>query len=64
MFGESLKNIRLSKGLSQKELANILTVSFQTISHWESNYSEPDLTTLKRLTEVLNCSYEDLMDCV
>lgn len=41
MFSKNLKRIRLSKEMSQQELASLLNVSHKTISHWEAGYSRP-----------------------
>lgn len=62
LFAENLKILRLSQKMSQKQLAEKLKVSFKTISHWESGYSEPSLEILCKLKSVLNCSYDDLLD--
>ncbi|MBO5954636.1 MAG: helix-turn-helix transcriptional regulator [Clostridia bacterium] len=62
MFKDNLKNLRKLKGLSQQQLAEKLNVSFKTISHWELGYSEPSLSMLTRLKEILNASYEELLD--
>ena len=35
-FGENLKNVRKQRGVTQEELAEILGVSRQAISKWES----------------------------
>ena len=58
----NLKTIRISQGLSQKGLADVLCVSFKTISHWESGYSEPSLEMLIKLKEVLKVDFEDLLN--
>lgn len=39
MYGEILKNLRLSYNLSQVQLANELDVSKQTVSNWELNFN-------------------------
>ena len=62
MFKDNLKNLRKLKGLSQQQLSEKLNVSFKTISHWELGYSEPSLLMLSKLKEVLNASYEELLD--
>ena len=62
MFKDNLKNLRKLKALSQQQLAKKLNVSFKTISHWELGYSEPSLLMLSKLKEVLNASYEELLD--
>lgn len=59
-FGEKLKKLRLSKGYTQKDLADKLNVTFQTISKWENNTNEPDFTTLKEISKIFSCSIEYL----
>ena len=61
-FAKNLKQIRVMNGLSQKELAEKLNVSFKTISHWENGDSEPNLFQLIELKKALSVSYEDLLD--
>lgn len=54
-FGEKLKELRIDKGLTQKKVAEALSVTISTLSHWECNYQEPshkDLLTLCRFYEV------------
>ena len=54
-FGEKLKELRIDKGLTQKKVAEALSVTVSTLSHWECTYEEPwfkDLLTLCRLYEV------------
>ena len=36
-FANRLKQLRLSKGLTQKELGNLLNVSQNAIFNWENN---------------------------
>ena len=61
-FSENLKNLRIESNLSQKEIAEKLNVSFKTISHWESGYSEPCIDVLLKLKEILGVTYEDLFE--
>ena len=54
-FGEKLKELRIDKGLTQKKVAEALSVTVSTLSHWECNYQEPSykyLLTLCRFYEV------------
>ena len=62
MFGENLKTLRKILKLSQLELAKMLNVSYKTISHWESGYSDPSLSMLVNIKKRLNVSYEELLD--
>ncbi len=54
-LGEKIRKLRLSKDITQKELADKLNVSFQTVSKWENNINEPDLGSLKKLSNIFNC---------
>ena len=45
-----------------QELAKKLNVSFQTISHWESGYTEPPIIMIKKLKEFFQVSYDELLD--
>lgn len=55
-FGERLKTIRLEKDLTQKQLADLLNVTFQTVSKWENDVNEPSFSTLKDIAKALDCS--------
>ena len=39
MFNDNLKRIRLKSGLSQKQLAEYLSISSQSVSKWETGVS-------------------------
>ena len=54
-LGEKIRKLRLSKDITQKELADQLNVSFQTVSKWENNINEPDLASLKKIANIFNC---------
>ena len=60
-LGQKLKTLRSKKGLTQKELAEQLSVSFQTISKWENDENEPDLSTIKQLAKLFDCSTDYLL---
>lgn len=60
-FGEFLKQKRLEKKLTQKQLANILFISESAISKWEKNVSHPDITLLPKLSEILGVSEHELI---
>lgn len=53
-YGELISKQRKSKGFSQAQLAEMLFVSPQAVSKWENNHSEPDLATLKKISEILD----------
>ena len=55
---KNLKLLRKQNGLSQQKLADILNVSQQSIYKYENNLSEPDIQTLKEMSELFNASID------
>lgn len=60
-LGQKIKKFRNEKHLTQKDLADQLNVSFQTVSKWENDENEPDIYTLKELSKTFNCSLDCLL---
>ena len=48
----SLEAARVNAKLTQKELAEILGVSNATIVNWEKGNSEPNITQLRKISEL------------
>lgn len=61
MFKDNLIYYRKRKGLTQRELAARLYVSRQAVSKWERGVNEPDIQTLKRLCDILDCTSNALL---
>ena len=61
-LGAKIKKLRTDKGLTQKDLADQVHVTFQTVSKWEKNENEPDISTIKELSKIFNCSVQYLID--
>lgn len=60
-IGKRIYQIRKEKNLSQEELANLIGVSRQIVSKWESDQSVPLVDKLKKMSEVLGVSYEEIL---
>lgn len=60
-FNENLKNARLKKGLSQKDVAEKIGVAKSTYSLYESGSREPNVQTIKKISDVLDVSADDLL---
>lgn len=61
-FGENLKNVRKQRGVTQEELAEILGVSRQAISKWESGSGYPETEKLLVISKTLNISIDYLLN--
>lgn len=53
-IGFRIKALRNTKGISQEELAEVLNVSRQTISKWESDIVSPDINNIQSLSNYFN----------
>lgn len=60
-FDTVIKKLRLDSGLTQKELAEILSVSQQTISLWETRTTVPDALTIIAICKYFNVSSDYLL---
>lgn len=60
-FGKNLKNLRREKNLTQENIADILGVSFQSVSKWERGESYPDITTLPVIASFFKVSVDELL---
>ena len=60
-LGQKIKKLRTDKGLTQKELADKIYVTFQTVSKWEKDENEPDVSTLRELAKLFDCSLDYLL---
>ena len=55
-FAENLKMLRTEKGISQKQLAELVGVSQQCVSKWEADRADPTLTYLWKLADLFGVS--------
>lgn len=58
MIGEKIKELRLQKNLTQKELASKIFVTKSTISKWESGVVEPSVEMLRHLSNFFGVPIE------
>jgi len=59
-FGNNIKELRTKKGMTQKDLANVLNVTAQAVSRWENNEVEPSISTINQMAELFECSIDEL----
>ena len=60
-IGEKLKQLRIQKGLTQEQLAEVLGVSSQAIGRWDNNTSYPDITLLPGLAIFYDTSVDAIV---
>lgn len=60
-LGQRIKFLRIEKGLTQADLAQILFSTKTTISNYETGYSTPDLDTLLKIADYFNVTMDYLL---
>lgn len=60
-FNENLKSARIRSGLSQKDVAESIGVAKSTYSLYESGKREPNVNTIKKISDCLKVSVDELL---
>ncbi len=60
-FSEKLQSLRKGKGLSQEKLAELLDVSRQAVSKWESGQTYPEIEKLIILCDLFEITLDELV---
>ena len=61
MFGEKIKAFRMSRGLSQVDLAGKLGVTKQSVSNWENENIMPSIDMLIKIAEFFSVTTDFLL---
>lgn len=59
-LARNVKRLRLARGLSQDELADVIGIQTSAISHIENRRGNPTMITLERLADALGVRFVDL----
>ena len=63
-IGERITELRRAAGLSQEQLAELLEVSRQAISKWETGQTQPEADRLPRICAVLGITSDELLGMI
>lgn len=61
MYGKRLREIRQEKGITQKELAKLLSTTQSTIGKYEREELEPNVETIIHICKIFNVSADYLL---
>lgn len=61
-IGQYIAYKRKKKGMTQKELAEALSVTNKAVSKWETGTSMPDISLLKDLAHILDITVDELLE--
>lgn len=57
-ISERLKQARITRGMTQKQVAERVMVSRVTLSHWENGKTLPDIASLISLSDIYQISLD------
>lgn len=60
-FDKNLRRLRIRRNLKQEDLAELVHVTRQTVSGWETGRRQPDLQMLQKLAEALDADVHELI---
>lgn len=61
-FGDNIRRIRKESNMTQEQLAELLNISPQAVSRWETNTAMPDISLLPALANTFRISIDALLD--
>lgn len=61
IIGERIRNLRISRNLTQEEVAKHLGISFQAVSKWERGDGYPDITMLPAIAGYFSVTVDELL---
>jgi len=61
IIGKRIKSLRLEKGITQDKLATYLNLSYQAISKWENDETQPDISLLVPIANYFDVSLDYLL---
>ncbi|MFQ5900413.1 MAG: helix-turn-helix domain-containing protein [Thermodesulfobacteriota bacterium] len=53
-LGDKIRKCRKAKGLSQKKLAELLNIQYQSVQDWERDRTKPATGKIQKLCEIFN----------
>ena len=60
-FSETLRTVRKSANLTQREMAQKIGVSRSSYTYSETGHVQPDITTLVKICQILEVSADSLL---
>ena len=60
-IAEKIRSLRRGKNVTQEELANVLGVTFQSVSRWETGQTYPDITLVPKIAAYFGVTTDELL---
>lgn len=60
-FGKTIKKLRRGRDMTQEQLAELLSISPQAVSRWETDMAMPDISLIAPLCNLFNITSDELL---
>lgn len=60
-FGQTIRKLRRDADMTQEELAELLSISSQAVSRWETDLAMPDISLLPSLSNLFHVTTDHLL---
>ena len=60
-IGETIRKMRRSRDITQEDLAELLHITPQAVSRWETDATTPDVGSLIGLARIFECTTDELL---
>ncbi|MBQ7932780.1 MAG: helix-turn-helix transcriptional regulator, partial [Clostridia bacterium] len=60
-ISEKIRSLRRAKNVTQEELADVLGVTFQSVSRWETGQTYPDITLVPKIAAYFGVTTDALL---
>lgn len=60
-IGETIRKMRRARDITQEDLAELLRITPQAVSRWETNATTPDVGSLMGLARIFDCTTDELL---
>lgn len=61
-INDRIRTLRIERKLTQQELGELLGITAQAVSKWETGQATPDITLLPKLSVLFSCSIDSLFN--
>lgn len=60
VFGDNIKRLRFEKGISLRQMASDLDISFSSLNAYENGISDPTLRTARKIADYFGKTIEEM----
>ena len=64
MYGERIRELRKERNMSQKQLGEAIGVDFRTVSFWETERYEPNISQIIKLCKLFQVESDYLLGLI